>query len=213
MSASFIEISAAENAASITTAKPSIAVHTPPPPTTPPISKWDQYRTDQQFLAGATVRTSTIVARKPNKFEWITSRRDPEYHFTAKVYDHKPTGKVYLVHPTIQAEIANELTTRLIVPCITRTEVLFLWPVPLPTERENAWTTSALDAMRRAMDGWVRLVPNLPAMSYDVQAPFVELPAPTWPDMTIEQMISAAFTHYTIDSLDHPRIKDIRGIQ
>jgi hypothetical protein len=208
MSVSDIEISAAGNAASTTATKPSTA----PPPTTPPVNKWDQYRTDQQFLAGATIRTSAIVARKPTKFEWITIRREPEYHFTARVYDHKPTGKVYLVHPAIQAEIASELTTKLIVPCITRAEVLFLWPVPLPTERENAWTTSALDAMRRAMDGWVRVVPNLPAMSYDVQTPFNELPAPIWPDITIEQMISAAFTHYTIDSLDHPRIKDIRGI-
>ena len=210
MSIPDIEISAAGNAASTTATKPSTA---PPPPTTPPVNKWDQYRTDQQFLAGTTIRTSAIVARKPTKFEWITIRRDPEYHFTARVYDHKPTGKVYLVHPAIQAEIANELTVKLIVPCITRAEVLFLWPVQLPGERENAWTTSAIDAMRRGMDGWVRVTSNLLAGSYEVQVPFNELPAPIWPDITMEQMISAAFTHYSIDSMDHPRIKDIRGIQ
>jgi hypothetical protein len=180
-------------------------------PTTTKPGKFDpsRLRLNQGFEAGATTRTSPIAARKPDPHNWFMAHPDPAYHFVTMVLDIKAEREIYLVEPDLREELGHELTPKVIVPCITRQNNIFLWPVSLPssTGRTNTWTQNALDAVQSAMRGWIRLVANIEAGGYDVHHPRVEIDPPKWPDLTLEDMLEKAFGHYLIDSLDHPRVR------
>ena len=102
---------------------------------------------------------------------------------------------------------------KIIFPVLTRQGVLFLWPVRLPDEsgKHDNWNRSALVAAEMATTGWVRVASNLPLGAYDVFTPHAVLPEPAWPDLDLQQMLEIGFKHYFIDSLDHPRLRSIRG--
>ena len=170
-------------------------------------------RLSQAFEAGATNKTSTITAHKPDRHNWFMCHHNPDYHFQTLVLDIKADRENYLVEPELREELALELTPKLIVPCITRQHNIFLWPVSLPdsTGRVNTWTQSAMEAVQKAMCGWIRLVANMEAGGYDVYQPRVELDPPKWPNITLEEMLEKAFKHHLIDSLEHPRILALLG--
>lgn len=201
---------------------PSIAldtagVDTPAVPTAARrASKFDpvRLRLPQTFEGGAVTRTSTITARKPDRHNWFMVHPDADgYHFSTLVLDIKADRELYLIAPELRDELGVELVPRMIVPCITRQATIFLWPLALPDSngRANSWTESALEAVRAAMEGWVRVVPNMEAGGYDLYRPRVQLDLPTWPDLTLEQMLEKAFNHQMIESLDHPRVRALRG--
>jgi hypothetical protein len=125
----------------------------------------------------------------------------------------KEDRETYVVHASLHHELATDLVPKIIFPAITRQGVLFMWPVRLPDEsgKHDAWNRSALEAAHLAMTGWVRVASNLPLGAYDVFQPKVNLPEPKWPDLDLQQMLAIAFNHYFIDSLDHPRLRAIRG--
>jgi hypothetical protein len=111
--------------------------------------------------------------------------------------------------------LATDLVAKIIFPAITRQGVLFLWPVRLPDEsgKLDNWNRSALEAAQLAMAGWVRVSSNLPLGGYDVIRPKADFPDPVWPDLDLQQMLAIAFKHFFIDSLEHPRLRAIRGEQ
>jgi hypothetical protein len=180
-------------------------------PTTTKPGKFDpsRLRFSQGFEAGATSKTYPITARKPERHTWFMAHPDPAFHFVTMVLDFKAEREIYLVEPELREELGAELTPKVIVPCITRQNNIFLWPVSLPDDsgRVNRWTNSATDAVEEAMHGWIRLVANMEAGGYVTHHPRVQIDLPTWPDLTLEAMLEKAFKHYMIDSLEHPRIR------
>jgi hypothetical protein len=172
-------------------------------------------RIDQGYATGAVTRTSPITARKPDKHNWFRAHNDPSnYHLETLALDIKADRELYLVKRELHAELGLELVPRLLVPCITRQHNVFIWPVTLPdaTGRSNPWTETALDAVRAAMDGWVRVVANMEAGGYDVYHPHAtNIDPPEWPDLTLEDMLAKAFKNNYIASMDHPLIRRLRG--
>jgi hypothetical protein len=178
-------------------------------------SKFDpaRFRLDQSFAAGATNKTLTITAHKPDRHSWFMADPDPSHHVPNMMLDIKLDRETYLIDPSLLEELAFELTPKLIVPCITRQANVFMWVVALPDDsgRVNSWTESALEVVDKAMHGWIRIVANMEARGYDIYQPRVEIALPKWPDLTLESMLEMAFKHYLIESLDHPRVRALRG--
>ena len=116
---------------------------------------------------------------------------------------------------SLRDDLATDLVAKIIFPVITRQGVLFLWPVRLPDEsgKLDNWNRSALEAAQLAMAGWVRVSSNQPLGGYDVIRPKADFPDPVWPDLDLQQMLAIAFKHFFIDSLEHPRLRAIRGEQ
>jgi hypothetical protein len=194
-----------------------IAIPMPDEPTSeqasPKRSKWERFRRDQGFEAGATNRISAIKVGKPDQFTWFRVHPNPDFHFPAEVFDYKPQRETFLIEPTLRNDVEIQLTPKLIVPCITRLWNIFLWPVSLPKDdgRENKWTETALDAVRQGMQSWIRVAANMDNGAYDIILPRAEMDAPVWPDLTMEQMMDRGFKNLVIDRLDHPRLKLMRG--
>jgi hypothetical protein len=114
------------------------------------------------FEAGAVNKTCTITAHKPDRHSWFMAHQDPDYHFQTMVLDIKAARETYLVEPDLREELALELSPRLIIPCITRQHDVFLWAVSLPDSsgRSNTWVDSAMEAVEKAMHGWIRIDPR-----------------------------------------------------
>jgi hypothetical protein len=171
------------------------------------------FRLSQTFEGGATSKDSTITVHKPEKHSWFTVHPDQAYHCPALVLDLKQDRETYLIGKDLRDELAMELTPKLLVPCISRQGSIFIWPVSLPTGDgpANSWTDRALEAVKEAMSGWIRLVANMDAKGYDIVRPRVQIDLPKWPSLSLEEMLEKAFGHHLIESLDHPRIRALRG--
>jgi hypothetical protein len=125
----------------------------------------------------------------------------------------KEDREVFLVAPEIQAELSNELVPHQLVVAITRQNVLFVWPLRLPTPdgRVNSWHESAIQAAHLATSTWVRVAANMGLGAYEVSTAIATLPDPEWPDLTLQQILRRAFNGRYIDALDHPALKRLRG--
>jgi hypothetical protein len=91
---------------------------------------------------------------------------------------------------------------------------VFLWPVKLPDEdaRFNSWNDSAREAVSKAMEAWVRVVANMQVGGYEYQIAIADLPEPTWPDCSFNEILSIAFKgDRLIDSVDHHLVQRLRG--
>ena len=65
-----------------------------------------------------------------------------------------------------------------------------------------------------AEKNWVRLSSNRQTGSYEAMVAKGEIPEPTWPDLTFEDILEIAFgkTHI-IDSPDHPALRKLWGME
>jgi hypothetical protein len=169
-------------------------------------------RLSQEFAAGRVRKTvTTIISRKPSPHWWV--RVHPELSYATRVFENKEDSEQFLVAPDLQASLSEMLVAKLILPAVTRQGTLFLWAMRLPDEtgRLDSWNRSAMDAANIAKKQWVRVISNRQLGGYDVAHPFIEIPEPVWPEMSMEAMLSVAFKHYLIDKHDHPRLQALRG--
>ena len=174
----------------------------------------DKMRLKQDFAGGAVKKhITTIPIGKPGRFSYIRVHSDPAFHFKTLVLDMKQDRETYLVQEELQEELAEDLTPKIILPTLTKQGTLYLWPIRLPDEKGklDSWNRSAMQCAKIAMHHWVRIPSNMEAGGYDVIEPRVPIPEPKWPEMDLETMISIAFKHFLIDSLDHPQVRAIRG--
>src|SRR5262245_34601773 len=96
---------------------------------------------------------------------------------------------------------------------MNRQNVLFVWPVrlPGPDGKLDDWNRSALEAAAMAETQWVRVASNIPLGAYDVFTATANWPEPSWPDLTLEEILRVAFKKRSIESLDDPTLKRLRG--
>ena len=130
-----------------------------------------------------------------------------------KVLELKESRETYLVDSSLWSDLSTEIRPVVLFIAVTRQEVLFVWPIPLPDQdgRHNRWHSSALEAAQTAMECWIRLRPNMDLGAYEVVVATGDLPEPRWPDSTFQELLQIAFKNRFIDSLDHPVIRRLRG--
>ena len=163
---------------------------------------------------GVTRALVHVPVRKPNKQEFFRVHLDPAYRCPMAVLDLKTERETYLVTPEVATAIPGEVKPVMLTTCISRQGVVFLWPVPLPSEdgRELAWHVTAREAAARAETKWVRMVANMSAGAYDVYEAPGEIADPNWPDHTFQKLLEVAFGNgRLIDREDHPVLKQLLG--
>jgi hypothetical protein len=124
--------------------------------------------------------------------------------------------EIYIVSPALWQELATEptLKPKYLITAINRQGTLFLWEanLPSPDGRRDEWSRTALEAIEIAQTKWVRMSANMSSGCYDVFAANSQLTEPEWPaDKTFEDILRIAFKDRYIASLDHPKLRELRG--
>jgi hypothetical protein len=109
--------------------------------------------------------------------------------------------------------LAGEVYPVCLFLAVNRQGDVFLWPVKLPGAdgRSNSWNESALAAARLAEEKWVRVAANMGAGMYDTYEAAGELSEPTWPELSLAELLKLAFRDRFIETVDHPVLRAIRG--
>jgi hypothetical protein len=193
---------------------------TPPAPSTKPaapdlFADLSALRLSQDFAATVGVKKAllTVPVRKPAK-EWFV-RTSPALRIETAVLELKEDRETYLVTPALWSELASESTfgPRALFAAMNRQNVLFVWPVrlPGPDGKLDDWNRSALEAATMAETQWVRVASNMALGAYEVFTATADWPEPSWPDLSLAEILRVAFKGRVIDSLDHPTLKRLRG--
>ena len=174
-------------------------------------------RLSQDFAASVGVKKAllTVPVRKPAKEWFVQVHPDEAFRLQTAVIELKEDRETYLVDPTLWDQIATEATfsPRALFTAMNRQGVLFLWPVRLPGAdgRVDEWSRSALEAASMAQGQWVRVMANMSLGAYEVFSAVADIPAPTWPDKSLSELLRVAFRDKLIDSMDHPVLQKLRG--
>jgi hypothetical protein len=175
-----------------------------------------RFRIPQGFEQAATRKLlTTVPVRRPSKEVFFRTRIDKEDQMPFMVVELKEEGECYLLDTKLWSGLTNESTVsqRVLIPAITRQEVMTLWPVRLPTSdgKVNRWNQSAFDAAERAKTKWIRLKPNLALGAYEIIEAVGQFDEPNWPTETFSEIVNIAFKNKVIDSIDHPILRRLRG--
>jgi len=100
---------------------------------------------------------------------------------------------------------------------ITTSNTVFLLDVPDDSDDDKgfgkSWHDSARITVIEGRKGWIRVVSNRSAGGYDIKYPEGKIGNPTWPDVTLQEILDIAFRDRIIKDGDHKLIKDLRGQQ
>jgi hypothetical protein len=159
----------------------------------------------------------SIQPRRPDRSWWVRAHHSDEYRLSTAVIEiagERGGNETYLVAPHLRAALAAEPNFRpkLLVAAVTTQGQPFIWEVNLPRGgHEDVWTTTALEAVRLATAGWVRVAANMETRQYDVRQAPGKLPEPQWPELPFREWLRLAYKQRYIDTLDHPVLRRLRG--
>ena len=171
-------------------------------------------RLGQDFSESAGVKKllTTILIGKPNPPDFV--RVNPDLHLSpVGIIEIKDDNETFLVTPDMAEELPKEVRRAALFLAVNRQGVYRIWPVKLPGRdgRHNEWNRSAAEAANTAMTSWVRVNSNMSLGAYETFQATAELPEPTWPELTFEEILQIAFRDHIIDSPDHPLVQRLRG--
>ena len=154
-----------------------------------------------------------MPVRKPNNQDFIRVHPDEAYRLTSAIIELKDDREIYLVLPTVAAQLPGECVPVILYTGINRQSVVFLWPVKLPTPdgKTNEWHRSAAEAAERAMTCWLRVKADMALGAYAMYEASSTIPDPIWPTASLKDLLKIGFRDRLVDSLDHPVIRRLRG--
>jgi hypothetical protein len=169
---------------------------------------------DAAAINGTTEILSHIPLRKPNRHEFFRTRPEPEMWFDTGIFEDKEEREVFFVTPTMREALVGEIRPVILVPSITRQNVLLLWPLKLPMEgmRHNSWSETARRAAEMAKTKWIRLAPDMGLGGYRIYVAEGELSEPQWLDKPLNEIMQIAFRDRVVDSENHPVVRRLRGL-
>jgi hypothetical protein len=172
----------------------------------------DLYRVSQDFTEIAVKKVlTTVPVCKPNKSWFFRVCPDAGYRGDFWLLEHE--REVYFILPAIAEELGTLAVRKTIYTCKNRGGLLFLWPVKLPTAHRDLdkWNESAHRAAEIATTKWVSV--RAGEVCYDVYEAAGALPEPDWLDKPpFIKLLGLAFDGKTIDDLDHPVCRTLRGL-
>ena len=172
-------------------------------------------RVNQDFLESTSVKKllTTVPVRKPNAQDFVRVHPSPQYREVLALLELKEDRDIYIVNLNAVPELQGECFIATLFTAISRTGVLFMWPVRVPAVdgRTNDWHSSAATAAQHAMTRWVRVKANMSLRAYEIFEAESAIPDPIWPELSFEVIYRIAFKDRLITSPDHPVIKRLRG--
>ena len=172
-------------------------------------------RMGQDFASELGVRKvlTTIRCDKPNRHVFSRVRPGEDWKVETYLFEDKVSRDRYYVSPELLPDLLGEVHRVCLHLAITKQGDLFLWPVKLPGPdgRRNEWNDSAMEAAKLAESRWVRMAANMAGGHYDVFEAVGELAEPTWPDLSLKEILRLCFKDRYIKKSDHPCLRALRG--
>jgi hypothetical protein len=172
-------------------------------------------RVNPENLEGGSVKKllTTVPVKKPGGQDFVRVRPEPSFRETLALLELKEDRESYIVNLAAVPELQGECFIATLFTGVTRTGVLFMWPVRVPAAdgRVNNWHQSAAVAAQHALTRWVRIKANMSLGAYEIFEAESAIPEPIWPELTFEAIYRIAFKERLITSLDHPVVRRLRG--
>jgi hypothetical protein len=173
------------------------------------------YRVTQNYgdTLGSKKVITTANVSKPTKGRFFRTSDDPDCIANVYILEDKTEGTYHLTSPEVAAVLGNLVRPTSLYLAVDRADNPFLIPVPLPSENgtRNPWHQSMLNAIEAAKKDWVRIEADKSAGMYQTFVALGELPEPTWPDMSMDELLQLAFAGRTIDNTDNPKVQMAMG--
>lgn len=189
-----------------------------PPPLTSPPADDDPFDPEKlrlrgdPLVMGAKRVVLAVPIRKPGKQEFFSVRPGEEWSFDVSLLELKGERETFVVAPDVADLVADEVKPVRLRLAMSRSGAVFFLPVQLPDAdgKINSWHQDAAAAVKQAESNWVRMKANMPAGTYDVHVATGNIPLPTWPDMTMKELLKLA-TKNVITDYDHNVLQRLRG--
>ena len=170
---------------------------------------------NQNFAAmvGVKKELSRVAIQRPPNQAFFLPNPNPDYRIQVAALVLNEDHETYVVDHALLDELQGEWVPKLLVACQTRQGGMYLWPIKLPGPdgRIDTWNESALQIVNDYGGQWVRVTANKELGAYDVARPISPFPMPEWPE-SADALLRKAFRGRIIDRLDHPIIKQLRGV-
>jgi hypothetical protein len=193
-----------------TEAKPETKVELPNP------FSLEKLRLNPAYLETTKVkRIRTILTGRPSSQTYIRVHPDASYRCPFTMLEMKEDREDFLVMPELAPQLQGEVIHKIIYTAITRKGVIYLWSVRIqhPDERQCLWWQSGHEAAELAMTKWIRVIPDMDTGSYEKWEAEHEIPEPQWSEIApFEELLRQAYQNRIIRDLDHPAIKQLRGL-
>jgi hypothetical protein len=162
-----------------------------------------------------------LPVRKPKPKEHFRVCDDPAMTVQLAVYVHKPEGSMdeetFFVLPAMEDYLRRQEELRIVqvVLCRTKAGALFLWPLPVHDGEgpPRSHVTTAREIAKRALTEWIRMKWRRADNAYFGLKAEDDWPEPVWPDQPFKELLKLGFKDKVIDSIDHPVIRELRGIK
>ena len=176
----------------------------------------EKLRLPQDFLAASPVKKllTTVPVRRPGPQDFVRVHPSPAYrHLVALLKIEDDRDELYAVDLNGVPDLRNECYAANLFTAITRTGVLFLWPVRVPAAdgRVNEWHLSAAMAAEAAMRAWIRMKANMSLRAYEIFEAENKIPDPEWAIPPFGELFRIAFRDRLVNIYDHPAAKRLRG--
>jgi len=127
--------------------------------------------------------------------------------------DYDGDRSIYLVLPVVADQLKNEtaIKRKRAVLCATRDKGLHVWPIS--ADGTDTWTQSANQATELAKSQWVRVTSSLSLGEYQSVIAEGISEEPNWPNESFIDTLKRAFDGRVIDNLNHPVIRQLRGLE
>jgi hypothetical protein len=169
---------------------------------------------DAGALVGAVEVLAHVPIRKPSPTEWVRVHPDADMTLATSFYVDRESRETYLVVPEMREVLITGVKVMLLVTAVNSRGSVFLWPLALgdDTGRTNAWHETARDGATRAKSGWTKIAADMSAGHYRIYKAEGNLPEPVFPNKPFKELLRMALRGRTIDNVEHPIVKQSRGL-
>ena len=183
----------------------------------------DQFRLPQDYSEiQAVVDHPVIPLRKPKKQHWF--RVHPEIKMEGvsflEVEQESGAPEMFMLHGSLLPSLTDVpgISRRCLRLCVSRpNNTPFVWPIKLPTHsgaKHDDWARSALATARLAETRWVRMNSDMHLNAYKSFTAEASWGEPVWPQLELTEILRRSVgENHIIASLDHPVIRQLRGLE
>jgi len=160
-------------------------------------------------------KLTRIPFRKISGKEFFRLKNDKDYFRQGiSVIEARQMGgsTLHLVAPTVvlPTAIRKELKRANVYTGLTATREFFLLYI---VKNDTTWYASAIEMMRLALNGWIKVEANMSAGGYDYYPAPMKIADPDWtPLPPFDELLTLAFRGRIIDNANHPAILRMLGL-
>jgi len=193
------------------TPEPDTPRYRVPPTTSDILNNLSEHQEQRKETPSVLRETTSIELRKPGRFEWFRAHREEGFHSSFLL--HQYDDQLYYLVPALKARYRDALKLKRLVYCINADGEVFLWPISLPddTGELDEWSRRAHHAAERSKEEWLCYRWNTRLKRHNELASPELINEPTWPELTLDQILALAFRDCAITDADHIALKRIDG--